>query len=307
MSFQPYLAPCFFCIFLNSLFLSSSSSLFNSFSLKLALSALFFAARFSSAVSSGGASSLCRVLNSLSRSRSTVFRVLTSFRATYLSGGAIRNKVWTYIWFDEVLPVHEVDNVQSDLDPCLDSLDLLAVLWLVACHDDLSGSELGGEGSLARSSGGNIGDLKVSKSISGKWGGTYQEVLEDSVGLGVNQEFRETDIGGLEDDISHVRVLGEKSMGDGDGSEVMQPSKSLQVSLTYHPDSDTTHQVPSVRLGLSHSTLVDNRPNTKSFSLSSSFSSTEGKVEEQSLGVVVSRFDDRLESVHDQSHGVVER
>ena len=85
--FQPYFAPCFFCIFLNSLFLSSSSNLFNSFSLRLALSALFFAARFSSAVSSGGASSFCRVLNSLSRSRSTVFRVLTSFRATYLSGG----------------------------------------------------------------------------------------------------------------------------------------------------------------------------------------------------------------------------
>ena len=96
-------------------------------------------------------------------------------------------------------------------------------------------------------------------------------------------------------------------MGDGDGSEVMQPSKSLHVSLTCHRDSDTTYEIPSVGLDLSHSTLVDNRPNTKSFSLSSSFSSTEGKVEEQSLGVVVSRFDDRLESVHDQSHGVVER
>lgn len=84
-----YLACCFFCIFLNSLFLSSSSTLFRSFSLRLALSALFFAAFFSSAVSSAGASSLCRTLKSFSRSRSTVFRVLMSLRETYLSACAM--------------------------------------------------------------------------------------------------------------------------------------------------------------------------------------------------------------------------
>jgi hypothetical protein len=49
----------------------------------------------------------------------------------------------------------------------------------------------------------------------------YQEVLENSVGLGVGQEFRKADVGGLEDDISHVRVLGEESMGNRDGSEIM--------------------------------------------------------------------------------------
>jgi hypothetical protein len=76
-----------------------------------------------------------------------------------LSGDAQTGKRWTYIWLDEVLPVHEIDNVQSDLNPSFDSLDLLAVLGFVTCHDDLSGSELGGKRSLARSSSGDIGDL----------------------------------------------------------------------------------------------------------------------------------------------------
>jgi hypothetical protein len=49
----------------------------------------------------------------------------------------------TYIRLQEVLPVHEINNVEYDLDPCLDSLNLLAVLGVVACEDNLSGSELG--------------------------------------------------------------------------------------------------------------------------------------------------------------------
>lgn len=64
-----------------------------------------------------------------------------------------------YIRLEEVLPVHQICNVECDLDPCLDGLDLLVVLGVVACEDDFSGSKLGGERSLGRSSCGNIGDL----------------------------------------------------------------------------------------------------------------------------------------------------
>lgn len=46
----------------------------------------------------------------------------------------------------------------------------------------------------------------------------YQEGLEDSVGLGVAEEFRESDVGSLEDDISHVRVLGKEGVSDWDRS-----------------------------------------------------------------------------------------
>ena len=51
--------------------------------------------------------------------------------------------------------------------------------------------------------------------------GTYQEVLEDSVCLGVGEELGKTNKGGLHDDIGDVRVLGEQSVGDGDGGKVM--------------------------------------------------------------------------------------
>lgn len=74
--------PPFFCNFRISLFFSSSSSRFSSFSLMLALSAFFFARRFSSAESSGGASSACSLAYAWPSSESTVLRVLTSLRVT---------------------------------------------------------------------------------------------------------------------------------------------------------------------------------------------------------------------------------
>ena len=69
----------------------------------------------------------------------------------------------------------------------------------------------------------------------------------------------------------------------------------------------TTHEIPSLRLGLSHSTLVDNRPDTKSLSLSTLLTSPEGKVEEQSFRIVMCRLDNRLEGIDNQGQGVVER
>jgi len=79
----PICAVCpLFCIFLNSLFLSSSSAFLSSFSLIAARSALFLANRLSSAVSSGGLSSACSFWWEEVRSVSTVFRVLISLRET---------------------------------------------------------------------------------------------------------------------------------------------------------------------------------------------------------------------------------
>jgi hypothetical protein len=66
---------------------------------------------------------------------------------------------WTYVRFQEVLSVHEISNVECDLNPCLDSFDLLAVFGVVACKGDFPGSELGGKSALGRSSSGDIGDL----------------------------------------------------------------------------------------------------------------------------------------------------
>jgi hypothetical protein len=65
----------------------------------------------------------------------------------------------THVRLEEVLSIHEISDVEGDLYPCLDSLDLLAVLGFVTSEDDLSGSDLGGERSLGRSSSGNVGDL----------------------------------------------------------------------------------------------------------------------------------------------------
>jgi len=65
---------------------------------------------------------------------------------------------------------------------------LLIVLGVVACESDLTGSELGGQGALGRSSSGDVGDLALDQSIFGKEQ-THQEVLEDSVGLGVREEL----------------------------------------------------------------------------------------------------------------------
>jgi hypothetical protein len=48
--------------------------------------------------------------------------------------------------------------------------------------------------------------------------GTYQKILEDGVGLWVGEELREPYVGGLEDYIGNIRVLGKESMGDGDRS-----------------------------------------------------------------------------------------
>jgi hypothetical protein len=69
----------------------------------------------------------------------------------------------------------------------------------------------------------------------------------------------------------------------------------------------STHKVPSVGLGLSHSALVDNRPNTKSLSLFALVASTESEVEEQSLGYIVGGLDNRLEGVDQKSHRIVVR
>jgi hypothetical protein len=143
-----------------------------------------------------------------------------SLRETYLSACVPKTTVWTYIRLQEVLPIHEINNVECDLDPCLDCFDLLAVLGVVACEDNLSGSELGVESTFGRSSSGDVGDLE-SAYTSGKLRGTYQEVLEDSVCLGVGEELGETNKGSLHDDISDVRVLGEESVGDGDGGKVV--------------------------------------------------------------------------------------
>lgn len=126
-----------------------------------------------------------------------------------------------YIRLEEVLPVHEIRNVKCDLDPCLDGLDLLVVLGVVACEDDFSGSKLGRERSLGRSSCGNIGDLPSVHITRTREGGTCQEVLEDSVGLWVGEELGETDERSLHDDISDVRMLSEKSMGNGDRGKVV--------------------------------------------------------------------------------------
>jgi hypothetical protein len=51
--------------------------------------------------------------------------------------------------------------------------------------------------------------------------GTYQEVLEDSVCLGVREELGETNKGSLHDNISDIRVLGEESVGNGNGGKVV--------------------------------------------------------------------------------------
>jgi hypothetical protein len=87
----------------------------------------------------------------------------------------------------------------------------------------------------------------------------------------------------------------------------VQPGKGLDVSQHSHSLVRSAYKVPSLGLGLSHSTLVDNRPNTKSLSLSTMFTPAKGKVEEQSFRVVVCRLDNRLECIDNQSHGVVER
>jgi hypothetical protein len=49
----------------------------------------------------------------------------------------------------------------------------------------------------------------------------HQEVLEDSVGLGVREELGETNQRGLHDDISDIRVLGEECVGNGNGGKVV--------------------------------------------------------------------------------------
>jgi hypothetical protein len=71
----------------------------------------------------------------------------------------------TYIWLEEVWSFHEVHDVECDLDPCLDCLDLLGVFGLVACEDDFSGSGLVGKGTFTGSSSGNVGDLSSDQAV----------------------------------------------------------------------------------------------------------------------------------------------
>lgn len=66
----------------------------------------------------------------------------------------------THIRSYEVRPRRQVRNVERDLNPSLDSLDLLGVLGLVDSEVDLSSALLGRHSAFGRLDGGDIRDLR---------------------------------------------------------------------------------------------------------------------------------------------------
>lgn len=135
----------------------------------------------------------------------------------------------THVRLKQSGPGKQVSQVQSHLQPSLDSFLLLLVGRLVDGEDDVAGLGLGSKRTFGRAKSGSIGDLFI-KSAVPKQGGerANQEVLEDASSDRVSEELSDTNIGSLEHDISNIHVLLEKGMGDGERRLLSELGKGLE-------------------------------------------------------------------------------
>lgn len=113
---------------------------------------------------------------------------------------------------DEVWLGQEIGNVESYLCPSVDCRFILGSGWLGDAEDDLARALLGTEGAAHRTLGRLVSDDKV---------------LED-LGRGrLGEEFGDTDVVGLEEEIGDIVVLGEQRVRDGHGCVLEQPGEGL--------------------------------------------------------------------------------
>lgn len=214
----------------------------------------------------------------------------------------------THVRLKQSGPGKQVSQVQSHLQPSLDSFLLLLVGRLVDGEDDVAGLGLGSKRTFGRAKSGSIGDLFI-KSAVPKQGGerANQEVLEDASSDRVSEELSDTNIGSLEHDISNIHVLLEKGMGDGERRLLSELGKGLERS-SVHLDKDVqrTHQIPPLLPEVPHKALLNNSPYSDTV-LQAIDTHTKGRIENEALRRVESGLDDSLDKVVDQAGNVVQR
>jgi hypothetical protein len=94
-------------------------------------------------------------------------------------------------------------------------------------------------------------------------------------------------------------------MGVWHSSVLLNLGEGLGMSLAQtHPER--THKIPSLLLDKAEVALVDNTPDSKTFTLQTSVTAAKGEIPNEPLGAVKSRLDNRLDEVgKDTGHVVV--